>query len=277
MLALPAELANITPVTKRQRRANLIAILIGLASTTVVLAAYVRGALDRLELITLDLRFRHTSSIRPSDQIVCLDITDRDLELLGRWPWPRDLQSPLVAIPAEFGAQAILVDLTWTEPETARSLPPEHADIVTKLDELAAGEPPEYVFPDLILRRTIALAGNVYVAYHHSVVDLERSGAFRELVELLLNDKTLAATQLASENGSLTGHTMGGFIYGQNKAALLHRWISWWNVDAGSSFSYSDHHSDIPMLEMVGHPVAVNPTRKMRRHATEHGWRVESF
>ena len=186
-------------MTKRQRRANLIAILIGLAATTAVLAAYVHGALDRLELITLDLRFRHTNSIQPSDQIVCLDITDRDLELLGRWPWPRDLQSPLVAIPAEFGAKAILVDITWTERETLRSIDPEDADIVTNLDELARGEPPERTFPDLVLNHAIASAGNVYLAYHHSVVDLERSGAFRELVDLLLNNKTVAATRLASE------------------------------------------------------------------------------
>ena len=186
-------------MTKRQRRANLIAILIGLAATTIVLAAHVGGELDLLELIALDLRFRHANSIRPSDQIVCLDITDRDLELLGRWPWPRDLQAPLVGVPAEFGARAILVDLTWAEPETARSIPPEHADVVTRLDQLAGGELPEQVFPDLVLRQAIASAGNVYLAYHHSVVDLERSGAFRELVDLLLDDETVAAAQLASQ------------------------------------------------------------------------------
>jgi class 3 adenylate cyclase/CHASE2 domain-containing sensor protein len=186
-------------VSKRQRRAIVITILIGLAATTVVLAAYARGALDRLELITLDLRFRHTNSIEPSDRIVCLDITDRDLELIGRWPWPRDLQAPLVAVPAEFGARAILVDLTWTEPETERSIPPEHADILTGLEELTRGEPPKRAFPDLVLGHAIASAGNVYLAYHHSVVDLERSEAFHELVNLLLRDETLAATRLASE------------------------------------------------------------------------------
>ncbi len=186
-------------MTKRQRRANLIAILIGLAATAVVLAAYSLGQLERLEWITYDLRFRHTNSIQPSDRIVCLDITDRDLELVGRWPWPRDLQASLVAVPAEFGARAILLDLTWTEPETTRSIDPDHADIVTKLDELAQGEPPERVFPDLVLHNAIASAGNVYLAYHHSIVDLERGSAFRDLVDLLLNDKTAAATRLASE------------------------------------------------------------------------------
>jgi len=106
------------------------------------------------------------------------------------------------------------------------------------------------------------------------------SASLRWLVEPLgeeLGTHGLLATQLASEDGSLTGHTLGGFIYGQNKAALLRRWISWWNVEAIRSFAYSDHHSDIPMLEMVGRPVAVNPSRRMRRHASRRGWKVEAF
>ena len=71
-------------MSRKQRQARLCAILIGLAATTVVLAGYLRGGLDRLEWITLDLRFRHANSIAPAEEIVCLDITDRDLELVGR-------------------------------------------------------------------------------------------------------------------------------------------------------------------------------------------------
>jgi HAD superfamily hydrolase (TIGR01490 family) len=106
------------------------------------------------------------------------------------------------------------------------------------------------------------------------------SASLRWLVESLgeqIGAHGLLATRLAAEDASLTGHTLGGFLYGQSKAALLRRWISWWNIDPNSSFAYSDHHSDIPMLEMVGHPVAVNPSRRMRRHALERGWRVETF
>ena len=186
-------------MTKRQRRTSLTAILIGLAATAAAVAAYVGGALERLELITLDLRFRFTNSIPPSDQIVCLDITDRDLEAIGRWPWSRVLQAPLVAIPAEFGPKAILVDLTWTEHETARSPVLGDADILTRPGDLVRGEPLEHVLPDLVLSHAIAAAGNVYLAYHHLIVDLERSVEFGELVELVLNDDLTGAARLASE------------------------------------------------------------------------------
>lgn len=186
-------------MTKRQRRTSLTAILIGLAATTAVVAAYVGGALERLELIMLDLRFRFTNSIQPGPDIVCLDITDRDLEAIGRWPWSRVQQAPLVAIPAEFGPKAILVDLTWTEHETARSPVLGDADILTRPGDLVRGEPLEYILPDLVLSHAIAAAGNVYLAYHHSIVDLERSVEFGELVELVLNDDLTGAARLASE------------------------------------------------------------------------------
>lgn len=186
-------------MSRKQRQARLCAILIGLAATTVVLAGYLRGGLDRLEWITLDLRFRHANSIAPAEEIVCLDITDRDLELVGRWPWPRDLQAPLIAIPAELGARALLVDITWTEPETTRTIDPEHADILAKLEELAEGEDAERVFPDVALAHAIAEAGNVYLAFHHSVVDVERSEAFREVVDQMLADNFDVARRLARD------------------------------------------------------------------------------
>ena len=184
-------------MSRKQRQANLFAILIGLAVTTIVLSVFVKGYLDRLEWLTFDLRFRHANSIQPSDRIICLAITDRDLEMIGRWPWPRDLQAPLISVPAELGARALLVDITWTEPETTRTIDPEHADILTSVGALQDGDDSQRVFPDMMLRDAIASAGNVYLAYHHSVVDLERSEAFRDLVDQIRANHLDAARRLA--------------------------------------------------------------------------------
>ena len=122
----------------------------------------------RLELITLDLRFRYTNSIpqypsRDDPELVCIDIDDDSLAVYGRWPWPRDQQSALISIPAELGARAILVDLTWSEPEAYRRAAPENADIATDPLQLSA-EDTESRFPDYELRTAIAEAGNVYLA-----------------------------------------------------------------------------------------------------------------
>ena len=48
-------------------------------------------------------------------------------------------------------------------------------------------------------------------------------------------------------------------------------------VDLSSSYAYSDSITDLPMLEAVGHPVAVNPDRDLRRIAAERGWHVRDF
>jgi HAD superfamily hydrolase (TIGR01490 family) len=49
------------------------------------------------------------------------------------------------------------------------------------------------------------------------------------------------------------------------------------DVDLAASTAYSDSISDLPLLEAVGHPVAVNPDRALRRIALERGWPVVRF
>jgi hypothetical protein len=48
-------------------------------------------------------------------------------------------------------------------------------------------------------------------------------------------------------------------------------------IDLAESFAYSDSITDLPMLEAVGHPVAVNPDRDLRRVAAERGWEIREF
>jgi phosphoserine phosphatase len=48
-------------------------------------------------------------------------------------------------------------------------------------------------------------------------------------------------------------------------------------VDLKASFFYTDSISDLPLLEQVGHPIAVNPDPRLRRIARSRGWPVEYF
>lgn len=106
------------------------------------------------------------------------------------------------------------------------------------------------------------------------------SASISDLVEPLrqhLDVHGALATRLASRDGCLTGRTHGPFVYGGRKAKLLRRWATRRHMNLRRSYAYSDHHSDIPLLEMVGHPVAVNPDEKLRRHARKCGWPVVAF
>lgn len=65
--------------------------------------------------------------------------------------------------------------------------------------------------------------------------------------------------------------------HGESKAAALRELASREGIDLARSTAYSDSHTDLPFLEAVGHPVAVNPDRELRGVAEERGWPVLAF
>ena len=52
---------------------------------------------------------------------------------------------------------------------------------------------------------------------------------------------------------------------------------NWNGYELDQCYAYSDSASDLPMLEAVGHPVAVNPDAKLERHARRNGWPIVIF
>lgn len=191
-------------MTKRERQAVRTSAIIGCVVTGVVTGAYLLGKLDWLERVSLDNRFRYANSIEPSDQIAIIGIDDRSISKVGRWPWPRDKQAPLISIPAEFGARRILVDLTWLEFEPKRTATDEFADLIPEHADELNGISDKTIEPDQILAQAIGKAGNVYLAYHHLGVDLVDSERFLQLVDLIAKGDGPAADDLAR----LIGHDL---------------------------------------------------------------------
>jgi phosphoserine phosphatase len=64
---------------------------------------------------------------------------------------------------------------------------------------------------------------------------------------------------------------------GRAKAEALPALGAEHGIDLAESTAYSDSASDVPFLEAVGYPVAVNPDRRLRGVAAERGWRVLRF
>ena len=77
-------------------------------------------------------------------------------------------------------------------------------------------------------------------------------------------------------DGKYTGE-LDFYAYGPAKADAMKELAADLDIDLEGSFSYSDSPTDLPMLELVGNPVAVNPDRSLRRIATEREWRIEYF
>ena len=77
-------------------------------------------------------------------------------------------------------------------------------------------------------------------------------------------------------DGVYTGRSLRG-AHGEGKAAAVRELAAQKGFDLAASTAYSDSHTDLPFLEAVGHPVAVNPDRELRRIADDRGWPVLEF
>lgn len=82
----------------------------------------------------------------------------------------------------------------------------------------------------------------------------------------------LIATVPAQLNGRYTGNVAGTPSFQEGKVARLLDWLKEAETDLAESTFYSDSHNDIPLLERVDHPVAVDPDEHLQRHAHENGW-----
>jgi len=82
-------------------------------------------------------------------------------------------------------------------------------------------------------------------------------------------------THLEVENGRFTGGLVEPAAYGHGKVQLAEQFARENGIDLQDCIFYSDGYEDVPMLERVGQPVAVNPDRRLRRLAEQRGWPIE--
>jgi fatty acyl-CoA reductase len=91
-----------------------------------------------------------------------------------------------------------------------------------------------------------------------------------------LADDVLTA-RLEEENGVYTGELSGAPVAGEARARMLASFARRRNVDLSRSYAYADSISDLPMLEAVGIPVAVNPDARLRAAARDRGWQIKHW
>lgn len=96
------------------------------------------------------------------------------------------------------------------------------------------------------------------------------------LAELLGVDGAICSVAEVDGEGRYTGR-MAFYAYGPSKAEAMRELAERTGIDLDGSSAYSDSATDIPMLETVGHPVAVNADRALARVARERGWETRQF
>jgi HAD superfamily hydrolase (TIGR01490 family) len=105
------------------------------------------------------------------------------------------------------------------------------------------------------------------------------SGALQEVVDRIARELGFTGalgSRAEVEDGVYTG-ALERRLLGDGKAAALVELADAEDLDLAGSTAYSDSYSDLPFLEAVGTPVAVNPDRALKRIAGERGWPVKWF
>lgn len=87
----------------------------------------------------------------------------------------------------------------------------------------------------------------------------------------------LLATEPEMVDGRYTGEVAGIPSYREGKIQRLNQWLQGREVDLKGSIFYSDSHNDIPLLEKVDHPIAVDPDDTLQEYATQRNWPIISL
>jgi HAD superfamily hydrolase (TIGR01490 family) len=87
----------------------------------------------------------------------------------------------------------------------------------------------------------------------------------------------LIATELQRQNGKFTGEIAGLHPRGRNKLSLLQELSHLHSFDLSRCYAYGDHILDAHLFRSIGHPVAVNPSWRLRLQARKHRWPIRYF
>lgn len=149
-------------------------------------------------------------------------------------------------------------------------------------DEAATWRLSEQWFSDM-LQHYIAPAACDRIAWHRTqghhvaIVSAATPYAVKLVAEALGCGDAYLATRLEVIDGKFTGAVIEPACYGTGKVTLAKAYARQRDLDLGGSYFYSDSSSDLPLLEAVGHPVAVNPSRKLHKIAIARQWPVVRF
>ncbi|ACU69009.1 HAD-superfamily subfamily IB hydrolase, TIGR01490 [Catenulispora acidiphila DSM 44928] len=108
------------------------------------------------------------------------------------------------------------------------------------------------------------------------IVSTSGSEVVEPIAEMLGADLAIGTRMAVGEDGKYSGE-IEFYAYAENKAKAIVELAAERGYDLTRSFAYSDSATDVPMLESVGHPYAVNPDRTLRKEATAREWPILVF
>ena len=147
---------------------------------------------------------------------------------------------------------------------------------VSQIEQLAMEYVELFVLPRVASRGLGRLAHHTNAGHVVAVV----SGSPDCLVKPLaakLGVPLVFGAKLESQSGLYTGRVFAPLPYGEGKGRYIERLAAQYNLDLSRSYAYGDSPGDFQALQLVGHPLVVNPIRGMARIARHQGWPVTQW
>jgi HAD superfamily hydrolase (TIGR01490 family) len=159
-----------------------------------------------------------------------------------------------------------------------------HAWLAFQLKPLAEHEPEfllglrDYFLQEKIVPIILPAAQRLIESHRdreHTLVIITATNSFiTRPIAALLGITNLLATEPEIVGGRYTGQVAGIPCFREGKVERLSAWLSENRQDLRESWFYSDSHNDLPLLELVANPVAVNPDITLARHAGQRAWPI---
>jgi len=116
---------------------------------------------------------------------------------------------------------------------------------------------------------------NKHRALHHTLLIISATNLFiTKPIAELLGIPIILATEPEQAGNRYTGRYLGTPTFREGKVTVLQEWMKKSGNNLDASYFYSDSINDLPLLELVQHPVAVNPEASLKAIAIERSWEI---
>lgn len=156
------------------------------------------------------------------------------------------------------------------------SLAPLTRHSMAELDKLHAEFMRDYITP-MLLPKAQALLDTHRAQGDYLLIITATNGFVTRPIGKHLGVDDLLATDPEVVDGAYTGKFVGTPCFQAGKVVRLHEWLKTHNHSLEGAFFYSDSINDVPLLEQVDHPVAVDPDARLEAIAQERGWKIISL
>ncbi len=129
----------------------------------------------------------------------------------------------------------------------------------------------------ILLKKAMDLVNEHRSRSHQLVIITATNRFITEPIAELFGVNHLLATEPELLNGQYTGKCVGIPCFQDGKIKRYEQWMKEQGVTCLSSWFYSDSHNDIPLLEYVDTPLAVDPDKKLANYARAHNWPIMSL